>query len=104
MTILVPAAWMVAMVRSTSALAPCDAGDLQRVLDVRERGAAEHHRPLEHHRLTAALAGLLRGRPLDAPRRRPEQAVAKAHEHALSGAVRAEDHRARSGLEHERDA
>jgi len=77
-----------------------DAGDLQRVYDVGERRAAQHHRPLEHHRL---MAPRIFAAPGDLSLGGREQAVHQAHEHALPRAVGAEDDGARSGAELERE-
>ena len=85
------------------ALGAGNAGEAERVLDVRDRRSAQHHRALEHHRLAPPLARALRHGPLDAPGGRRKQPVAEPHEHALPGPVRPEDDRARPGLEHERD-
>jgi len=75
----------------------------------RERQVAEHAAPqqdgaLEHHRLPARLARTLAMRPQHASRGRGEQAMADAHQHALAGTVRPEDHRPRTRLEHQIDA
>ena len=54
--------------------------------------AAQQHRPLEHHGVPAARVPR-RAEPGDRARRRPDQPVAEPERQALSGAVRAEDHR-----------
>ena len=74
-----------------------DAGDLQRVAHVGERRAAQHHRPLEHHRLPASR----HSSPLQTivSRGGREQAVHRRISTLLPGAVGAEDDGARPGLE-----
>ena len=78
-----------------------DAGNGERIDHVRQRRAAQHHRALEHHRLVAAQARQISLAPAHAARSRLEQAMHQAHQHALAGAVRAQDDRARPGLDRE---
>ena len=69
------------------------------------------HRPLEHHRVPRRPAPLRRARRSGSPTRpttraraRREQPVQQAQQHALAGAVRADDERRRAGLDREGDA
>ncbi len=70
-----------------------DAGQRQRVADVRGGRAAQQHRPLEHHRLSPRTREL--SAPGDAARRRRHQSVQQPQQRALAGTVGAEDHGSR---------
>ena len=81
---------------SAPALRFGDAGELQRVGDVGERRAAQHHRPLEHHRLLSRSAGTLRRSPADAARTSGSSRPCISRISTLfARAVRAQDDRAR---------
>ena len=64
-----------------------DAAQLEAVFDVGERRGAQHHRPLEHHRLRQCP------RPDDMARRWTQQAVHEPQQGTLAGTVGAEDQR-----------
>ena len=87
--------------RSLGAFRHLHAIDGERVLDVRDRRAAQHHGALEHHRLRARPRH--RAAPAHCSRRRREQPVQCAQEHALARAVRAEHHDAAADVEGEID-
>jgi hypothetical protein len=64
--------------------------DRERVFDVGERPAPQHHRPLEHHRLRRRAR--LGARPENHAGCGRDEAVQGSQEHALSRSIRAQHH------------
>ena len=84
------------LARAPQTIGAADASDLERIDDIGQGSAPQHHGPLEHHRLAAANA---RPAPDDSTGARRKQPMHESHEHALSRAVRTEDDRARPRVE-----
>ena len=90
--------------RALIALTLGNAGKLQAIGYVCVRRATQHHGPLKHHGLRARSDAVAAATPNDAAGRRGQEPVTQAHQHALAGPVRTQDHGSRAHLELARHA
>jgi hypothetical protein len=78
------------VMRAQSALARAEACEFQCVRHIRHSRSAQHDGALKHHRLTPPSTA--RGAPHHLARRRLQQTVTYAHQHAFACAIRTEYH------------